>query len=70
MIHEFYLCDVVFLPMTACRYLSGAKVGDVLRIKSECIKKGKTLAFATVDIMRKEDNKLVAIGRQTKYVNL
>lgn len=56
--------------MTACRYLSGAKVGDVLRVKSECIKKGKTLAFATVDIMRKEDNKLVAIGRQTKYVNL
>ena len=43
-------------------------MGDVLQIKSECIKQGKTLAFATVDITRKEDNKLIAVGRQTKFV--
>jgi len=49
--------------------MSSAKAGDVLRIKSECIKTGKNMAFATVDIMKKVDDKLIATGRQTKFVN-
>ena len=52
------------------RYLSSAKAGDVLEIKSECIKKGSKLAFATVDVIRKKDGKLIAVGRQTKYIDL
>ena len=52
-----------------CRYMNSAKAGDVLRIKSECIKTGKNLAFATVDISKKDDDKLIATGRQTKFVN-
>ena len=51
-------------------YLKGAKVGDVLEIQSECLKKGKTLAFANVDILNKENGTLIATGRQTKYVDL
>ena len=49
-------------------YMKGAQAGDVLEIKSQCLKQGKTLAFATVDIFNKSDGALVATGRQTKYV--
>ena len=49
-------------------YLKSAKVGDELEIKSQCLKQGKTLAFAGVDIYRKSDGSLIATGRQTKYI--
>lgn len=52
------------------RYLGAARAGDVLEIKSECIKKGKRLAFATVDMTRKSDGQVIAVGRQTKYVEV
>ena len=51
-----------------CSYLKSAKVGDVLEIKSQCLKQGKSLAFANVDIFKKGDGSLVATGRQTKYI--
>ena len=40
----------------------------MLEIKSECIKKGNKLVFATVEMARKSDNQLVAVGRHTKYI--
>ena len=57
------------LPFPSLRYLSAARPGDVLEIKSECVKKGKRLAFATVDVTRKSDGQLIALGRHTKFVD-
>lgn len=54
----------IFFP----RYLGAAQAGDVLELKAECIKKGKKLVFATLDVTRKSDGKLIAVGRHTKYV--
>ena len=52
-----------------CSYLKGAKAGDILEIKSQCLKQGKTLAFANVDIFKKSDGSLIATGRQTKFIS-
>ena len=50
-------------------YLKSAQSGDVLEIKSQCLKQGKTLAFANVDIFKKSDGSLIATGRQTKFIS-
>ena len=51
------------------RYLSPAKEGDIIEIDAECLKVGKTLAFATVDIRNKSNgDRLVAQGRHTKHI--
>ena len=50
-----------------CRYLKGAKAGDILEIRSESLECGEPLAFATVDIFKKEDGSLIAAGRQTMH---
>ncbi|KAF9087859.1 hypothetical protein BGX23_007824 [Mortierella sp. AD031] len=49
-------------------FVSGAKMGDKLSINSRCDKIGGTLAYTTVEI--KVDDKIVALGRHTKYVRL
>ncbi|KAG0375108.1 hypothetical protein BGX24_009530 [Mortierella sp. AD032] len=49
-------------------FVSGAKIGDKLSIDSRCDKIGGTLAYTTVEI--KVDDKIVALGRHTKYVRL
>ena len=58
----------IIAPSYVCRYIGAAKLGDVLEVRSECIKQGKNLAFATVNIIRKNDGNRIAIGRQTKFV--
>ena len=47
--------------------MNPAHIGDTLLIDAECQKLGKTLAFAAVDI-HKKDGSLVAQGRHTKYL--
>ncbi|KAF9152530.1 hypothetical protein BG015_005131 [Linnemannia schmuckeri] len=49
-------------------FVSGAKIGDKLSIDSRCDKIGGTLAYTTVEI--RVDDKIVALGRHTKYVRL
>lgn len=49
--------------------MSAARPGDVLEINSECVKRGKRLAFATVAVARKSDGQVIALGRQTKYID-
>ena len=48
-------------------YLRPAKLGDILKIETVCVKAGKNLAHATVDITNKETGKLLVQGRQTKF---
>lgn len=48
--------------------MKAARAGDVLTIKSECQKAGKSLAFATVEIFN-EEGKLIATGKHTKFVS-
>ncbi|KAG0276289.1 hypothetical protein BGZ95_007739 [Linnemannia exigua] len=49
-------------------FVSGAKLGDKLSITSRCDKVGGTLAYTTVEIT--VGDKVVALGRHTKYVRL
>ena len=49
-------------------YMKAARLGDVLEVKAECQKVGKTLAFASVDIVKKDDGAIIAQGRQTKLI--
>ena len=49
--------------------MNPARQGDVIIIEAECLKVGRSLAFATVDIRNKsEGGKLIARGRHTKHI--
>ena len=50
------------------RYMSPAKLGDVLTLDAKCVKAGKKVAFATMDIVNKETGAVIAQGRQTKFL--
>ena len=50
------------------RYMSPAKLGDVLTLDAKCVKAGKKAAFATMDIVNKETGAVIAQGRQTKFL--
>ncbi|KAG9321505.1 hypothetical protein KVV02_001938 [Mortierella alpina] len=49
-------------------FISGARIGDKLSINSRCDKIGGTLAYTSVEI--KTGDKLVALGRHTKFVRI
>ncbi|KAF8924279.1 hypothetical protein BGZ58_001964 [Dissophora ornata] len=49
-------------------FISGAKIGDKLSINSRCDKIGGTLAYTSVEI--NVGDKVVALGRHTKFVRL
>ncbi|KAI1313015.1 hypothetical protein EDD11_002756 [Mortierella claussenii] len=49
-------------------FVSGAKIGDKLSINSRCDKVGGTLAYTSVEIS--VGDKIVALGRHTKFVRL
>ena len=49
------------------RFFKPAAVGETIVIDAQTLRRGKRLAFLTVDIM-KEDGTLLAQGKHTKYV--
>lgn len=49
-------------------YLGAARIGEQIIIDAQTMKRGKTLAFLTVDIRRKSDGSLIALGRHTKFI--
>ncbi|XP_060554572.1 acyl-coenzyme A thioesterase 13-like [Ruditapes philippinarum] len=49
-------------------FMRGAKVGDDIIIDAKMLKRGKRLAFLTVDITNKLDGNLLAQGKHTKYI--
>ncbi|RIA87892.1 putative PaaI_thioesterase family protein [Glomus cerebriforme] len=51
-------------------FINSAGVGDIITMDSECVKVGKTLAFTTVDLKNKNNGKLIAQGRHTKFVSI
>lgn len=59
--------SLVLLPLPYS-YLSPARAGDTLVVTAECLKLGRSIAFASVDIRNKKDGVLVAQGRQTKHL--
>lgn len=48
--------------------MSPAKIGEDIVITAHVLKQGKTLAFASVELMNKTTGKLVAQGRHTKHL--
>ena len=51
-------------------FMKAVHLGDILEIKAECLKLGRTLAFTSVDIVKKNDGAMVAQGRHTKHIGL
>ncbi|XP_040288830.1 acyl-coenzyme A thioesterase 13 [Bufo bufo] len=49
-------------------YMNAAKIGESVLITAQILKQGRTLAFATVDLVNKETGKLIAQGRHTKHL--
>ncbi|CAL8293575.1 unnamed protein product [Merluccius merluccius] len=49
-------------------YMNAAKVGEDVLITAQVLKEGKTLAFATVDLINKSTGKFIAQGRHTKHL--
>ncbi|XP_073534968.1 acyl-coenzyme A thioesterase 13 [Phyllobates terribilis] len=49
-------------------YMNAAKIGESVLITAQVLKQGRTLAFATVDLVNKETGKLIAQGRHTKHL--
>ena len=50
--------------------MGAAKEGDVLSITAVCVKAGRNMAFATAEIVNKISGKMIAQGKQTKYIAL
>jgi acyl-coenzyme A thioesterase 13 len=48
-------------------FFAAAPAGSTVVATAEVLKIGKTLAFVTVDVRRKDDGALVAQGRMTKF---
>ncbi len=44
-------------------FLSGCRPGDVLLVEARLIKSGKTLSYGEAKIVRKDDSRLIAIGK-------
>ncbi|GAA6000665.1 PaaI family thioesterase [Rhodotorula paludigena] len=49
-------------------FVRGAKLGETVRLQSEVINLGKTLAFTRVELHSAATGKLLAYGSHTKYI--
>ncbi|XP_040288831.1 acyl-coenzyme A thioesterase 13-like [Bufo bufo] len=49
-------------------YMNAAKIGESVLITAQILKQGRTLTFATVDLVNKETGKLIAQGRHTIHL--
>ncbi|MFM2286644.1 MAG: hypothetical protein RLZZ543_2141 [Bacteroidota bacterium] len=49
-------------------YLNACRPGDVLLCRARLIKSGKTLLHATADIIREDDNRIIASGSSSLIV--
>ncbi|KAL6456907.1 hypothetical protein MHYP_G00338700 [Metynnis hypsauchen] len=49
-------------------YMNAAKIGEDVLITAQVLKEGRTLAFATVDLINKTTGKIIAQGRHTKHL--
>ncbi|XP_017549396.1 acyl-coenzyme A thioesterase 13 [Pygocentrus nattereri] len=49
-------------------YMNAAKLGEDVLITAQVLKEGRTLAFATVDLINKTTGKIIAQGRHTKHL--
>ncbi|KAK4336409.1 TATA-box-binding protein [Rhodotorula toruloides] len=49
-------------------FVRGAKLGETVRIQSELVNMGKTLAFTRIELYSAESGKLLAFGSHTKYI--
>jgi acyl-coenzyme A thioesterase 13 len=49
-------------------FMSPIKLGQTILIEANTLKYGKSIAFLNVDIFNKENHKLVANAKHTKYI--
>lgn len=51
-------------------YMNAAKEGDNIEVEAVTRKLGKKIAFLEVEVRNKDNNKVLATGRHTKYVGI
>ncbi|BGP57208.1 hypothetical protein JCM8202v2_004848 [Rhodotorula sphaerocarpa] len=49
-------------------FVRGAKLGQKVRVESEVVNMGKTLAYTRVELLNHDTGKLLAYGSHTKYI--
>ncbi|XP_029446634.1 acyl-coenzyme A thioesterase 13 [Rhinatrema bivittatum] len=49
-------------------YMNAAKLGESILITAQILKQGRSLGFATVDLINKDTGKIIAQGRHTKHL--
>ncbi|CAG8512186.1 1073_t:CDS:2, partial [Diversispora eburnea] len=49
-------------------YLDASRADDIIQMNSECVKFGRTLAFTVTELINKNNGKLIAHGRHTKFI--
>lgn len=50
-------------------YFSAARADEVVLIKAEVLKTGKTMAYVSVDLLRERDGVRIAQGRMSKFLS-
>ncbi len=50
-------------------YFSAARADEVVLIKAEVLKSGKTMAYVSVDLLRESDGVRIAQGRMSKFLS-
>jgi acyl-coenzyme A thioesterase 13 len=50
-------------------YFSAARADEVVLVKAEVLKTGKTMAYVSVDLHRERDGARIAQGRMTKFLS-
>ena len=50
--------------------MNAAKPGDNVEVEAVTRKLGKKIAFLEVEVRNKDNNKVLATGRHTKYVGI
>ncbi|CAH0716075.1 unnamed protein product, partial [Brenthis ino] len=51
-------------------YMNAAKEGDNVEVEAITRKLGKKIAFLEIEVRNKDNNKVLATGRHTKYVGI
>jgi acyl-CoA thioesterase FadM len=60
--------NVILRLVKIFRYMKAAAEGETVVINCSTLKTGKTLAFLSVEITKKETGELIAVGSHTKFI--
>jgi acyl-coenzyme A thioesterase 13 len=60
--------NVILRLVKHFRYMKAAAEGDTVVIDCNTLKTGRTLAFLSAEITKKETGEVIAVGSHTKFI--